>query len=506
MELRRRPCDDVVAGRGEDGGEPVRRTDVAVPADMHHTDRCHAADLSERMRHHSAGMHALEPLDELFLDPGRRRDRRPHRCAAALRRCGRVGARSRSNDLRELIDGHLERLPVLRRRLEPDPSRPGRHRWTEDEAVDLAAHVHGHRLAGGDDRALGRLAAELNAPAAGPLAAALGDARDRRAARRPCRRPPEVPSRSGRRHARAVWWSTRCSPSVKRTPSPSARAPVRNRRQAPDANATPAGPPPTAPATRFNRPLSGERDFAFAPFGRARVERIRSASATTFTDVLLAAWAGALRGWLALRGETPAVPLVARVPMSLRRPDDDARQRQSPGGRWRLPAPADQGDARARLRERARGDDAGQADPGFRRRGSPPAPGSTSRSRRYVGSSRQLAWGGAAGVGIYSLAMVNVSGLSIACVTNADGRCGSACTSMPSRSPTRGRCCGRSISRSPTSRPSRGLASADARPGASRRALPQPGRGRDRRPQRCADCSSTPRARRASSPSNISGS
>ena len=88
----------------------------------------------------------------------------------------------------------------------------------------------------------------------------------------------------------------------------------------------------TARPTRFNQPLSGERDFAFASFARARVERIRSGSATTFTDVLLAAWAGALRGWLALRGETPAVPLVARLPISLRRPDDDAGRRQSLGG------------------------------------------------------------------------------------------------------------------------------------------------------------------------------
>ena len=203
-------------------------------------------------------------------------------------------------------------------------------------------------------------------------------------------------------------------------PSASRGQSARPRRQAFDAAAMPPGPPPAAPVTRLNQPLSGERNFAFAPFARARVERIRAASATTFTDVLLAAWAGALRGWLALRGETPAVPLVARLPISLRRPDDDDTADGNRLGVMAVSAPADQGDARARLESaheamtRAKqilASGAWAAGAGVRVNFSLSA---------YVGSSTQLEWGGAAGAGIFSLALVNGSGLSVACGTNAD--------------------------------------------------------------------------------------
>jgi hypothetical protein len=43
VERRRRPCDHPVAGRSEDGAEPIGGADMAVPADMHHADRRHEA-------------------------------------------------------------------------------------------------------------------------------------------------------------------------------------------------------------------------------------------------------------------------------------------------------------------------------------------------------------------------------------------------------------------------------------------------------------------------------
>jgi hypothetical protein len=361
-------------------------------------------------------MQALERYDELFLADDRGKTV-GHIGALLPFDAAHATAAPTVDDLRELVERRLERLPILRRRPEPDPSRPGLHRWIEDEAVDLGGHIHGHKLDGGDDRALGRLAAELNASAlehsrplwqlhvieglqGGRVAVllkfhhALGDA---------------VPSRFVLDTLFGVGEE-----------APTASPAVRPRHQAPEATSTPSGPRPIPPLTRFNKPLSGERDFAFAPFARERVERIRSASATTFTDVLVAAWAGALRGWLTMRGEAPTVPLVARVPISLRRPDDDAAS----GNRlvaMPVPVPADQGDARARLRS------AHQAMTRSKQIMASGAWGGVGAGfwvnfslSTYLGSRRRLAWRAAAGVGIYALAMMNVSGLAIACGTEAD--------------------------------------------------------------------------------------
>jgi hypothetical protein len=363
-------------------------------------------------------MQALEPLDELFLalDSGVTVG---HSGGLTLFDAAGVSAALTAEGLRELIECHLGRLPVLRRRPEPDPSRPGRHRWTEDAAVDLTAHVHGHRLADGDDRALGRLVAQLNAPPldrsrplwewhvmdglqGGRVAAllkfhhALGDA---------------VPGREVIETVFAVDDEVEEVITVGGEDAP-----------APDADA-PESPPPIAHPTRFNKPLSGQRDFSFGTIARARVEQIRSASGTTFTDVLVAAWAGALRGWLALRGETPSVPLVARLPISLRRRDD------TPAGGNRLAVvpvavPADQAASAARLRDahqamtqakRLASDSAGVGD----------GAGINLALSTLIGSSRPIAWGGAACIGAFPLAMVNVTGLSIASVTTpADVRIG----------------------------------------------------------------------------------
>jgi hypothetical protein len=184
-----------------------------------------------------------------------------------------------------------------------------------------------------------------------------------------------------------------------------------------DAAAAPPSPPPIAQATRFNQPLSGQRDFAFGSIERARIEQIRSASGTTFTDVLVAAWAGALRGWLALRGETPSVPLVARLPISLRRADD------APAGGNRLAVvpvsvPADQGAAGARLRNAHEAmTQAKQMASAAAGAGVADGAGMNFALSTLLGSSRPITWGGATCPGAFPLAMVNVTGLAIACLT-----------------------------------------------------------------------------------------
>jgi diacylglycerol O-acyltransferase len=322
-----------------------------------------------------------------------------------------------ADHLRELIERRLDGLPVLRRRPEPDPSRPGRHRWTEDEAVDLAAHVHGHRLGGGDDRALGRLVAQLNAS---PL--------DRS---RPLWEWHAIDGLEGGRVAAYLKFHHALGDAV---PGHDVIATVfaagdevetmsvgggEDPPGSPDATATPAGPPLTAPATRFNRPLSDQRDFAFGTFERERVDRIRLASATTFTAVLVAGWAGALRGWLALRGETPTVPLIARLPVSLRRRDDAPDS----GNRLALvpvSVPADQRTAGERLRgaheAMTRAKQVGHSGP---EAGVVEGVGVNLALSTFVGADRRsIAWGEAVCLGAYPLAMVILSGLSIACVTS----------------------------------------------------------------------------------------
>ena len=319
--------------------------------------------------------------------------------------------------LRELIDSRLERLPLLRRGVEPDPSRPDRHRWIEDEAVDVAAHVHGRGLAGGDDRALGRLAAQLNTTLlerSRPLwelhvIDGLQDGRVAVFAKFHHALGDAVPIR--------LVFDTLFAVGEAAPPASRGHTGV-SRRQVPDADAAAASPEVTARSMRFNRPLSRERDFAFATYPRARVEGIRSASATTFTAVLLAAWAGALRGWLALRGEAPTVPLFALVPVSLRRPGVDVAS----GNRMMMmavPAPADQGDAGARLRSAHEAMTRAKQNFGSGGRAGG-GPGVNFALSPYLGSHSQLAWRGAAGIGIYALPGINPTGLAIGCGTNAD--------------------------------------------------------------------------------------
>lgn len=91
-----------------------------------------------------------------------------------------------------------------------------------------------------------------------------------------------------------------------------------------------AGAPPlpfTAPRTPLNHDLSGRRTWAPAFLDLARVRAIKAGAGATVNDVVLAVCAGALREWLAERGELPRRPLVAMVPVSVR-----ARAERDHGG------------------------------------------------------------------------------------------------------------------------------------------------------------------------------
>ncbi|MYX17985.1 wax ester/triacylglycerol synthase family O-acyltransferase [Streptomyces sp. SID8374] len=74
-------------------------------------------------------------------------------------------------------------------------------------------------------------------------------------------------------------------------------------------------------STAFTAPSSGTRRLATADLDATALQRIRRAEGGTANDILLAVVAGALRRWMAGRGEVPAATDPrALVPVSRRRP------------------------------------------------------------------------------------------------------------------------------------------------------------------------------------------
>ena len=79
---------------------------------------------------------------------------------------------------------------------------------------------------------------------------------------------------------------------------------------------------PSAPMTPLNRRLGPNRWFAFEAAPLADLKRAGKAEGGTVNDALLAAVAGMLRRYLEHAGEPTAKPLVALVPVSVRRSGD----------------------------------------------------------------------------------------------------------------------------------------------------------------------------------------
>jgi diacylglycerol O-acyltransferase len=80
-------------------------------------------------------------------------------------------------------------------------------------------------------------------------------------------------------------------------------------------------PPPApfqAPKTMFNVPITPHRRFAYTQITLDDIKNIKNAAGATVNDVVLTVCSGALRHYLAARGELPKESLVAMVPMSLR--------------------------------------------------------------------------------------------------------------------------------------------------------------------------------------------
>ena len=90
-----------------------------------------------------------------------------------------------------------------------------------------------------------------------------------------------------------------------------------------DGRDTVAPPLPfSAPRTSLGTRLGRRRTVGLAQVDRADVEAVRTTTGATFNDVILALAGAVLRSHLEDRGELPAKPMVAFVPVSVRSDDD----------------------------------------------------------------------------------------------------------------------------------------------------------------------------------------
>lgn len=75
--------------------------------------------------------------------------------------------------------------------------------------------------------------------------------------------------------------------------------------------------PFATPRTVFNAGLSAQRNIAYTQLDMRDIKRVKDRFGVTINDVVVALCAGVLRRFLLKRGELPAVPLVAAVPVSV---------------------------------------------------------------------------------------------------------------------------------------------------------------------------------------------
>ena len=76
------------------------------------------------------------------------------------------------------------------------------------------------------------------------------------------------------------------------------------------------------PKTSFNGRIGPHRRFAYGDLSLARVRALKSEIGITVNDVVVALCASSVRQWLLERDELPSKPLVAMVPVSVRKDDE----------------------------------------------------------------------------------------------------------------------------------------------------------------------------------------
>jgi len=79
-----------------------------------------------------------------------------------------------------------------------------------------------------------------------------------------------------------------------------------------------------APRTIFNQRITGSRRFAARSYSMARIKAVGSTLGAGTNDVVMALCSAALRRYLSDHGALPDKPLIAAVPISIRKDDSDA--------------------------------------------------------------------------------------------------------------------------------------------------------------------------------------
>lgn len=77
-----------------------------------------------------------------------------------------------------------------------------------------------------------------------------------------------------------------------------------------------------APPVPFSAAISPHREVAFAEASTEEVKQIKRAHGTTLNDVVLAACAASLRGYLDRHGGVPDLPLITAIPVAVRGKED----------------------------------------------------------------------------------------------------------------------------------------------------------------------------------------
>ncbi len=295
----------------------------------------------------------LSTLDSLFLEL---EDRTAHMHVGAVAIF--EGPPPPYRDLLRLIGARLESVPRYRQRVMSVPGRVGRPVWVDETQFDLEYHLRHTALpAPGGIEELKKLAGRLLSQALDRdkplwemwLVEGLGDARFAIVSKthhamldgvsgvdlatvlmdtEPNATPPDAPPA----------WTPRKAPPVSALLLKSVKEqfshPLQMAREALEPNSEAvkvlgqlfSGLKPLlgvvsmgmAPPSPLNVPIGPHRRFEMLELSLAEVKEVRAGLGGTVNDVILATVTGALRSWLAARGETPALDLRVLVPVSMR--------------------------------------------------------------------------------------------------------------------------------------------------------------------------------------------
>ncbi len=276
------------------------------------------------------------------------------------------GAPPAFDELLDHVDKRLALVPRFRRKVTPTPLNLSNPEWTPDERFDLAWHVRRaalpHPGGMGELRELaGRIFSEpldfarplwqlylieglegdrhayvnkthhalVDGVAAVDVAAVILDASPEGMEIEITDEPADAEAPAAEvRLVRAV--SERI-----RQPLKVARGAVRETISTPRSTATRvvrtaesfarlAASGPAAPRTFLNAEIGRDRRVGYLETELESLKTMRGATAATVNDVILSVSAGGLRRFFERRGETVPEQLVALVPMSIRRPDEES--------------------------------------------------------------------------------------------------------------------------------------------------------------------------------------